>query len=47
MTAVLVIFRCRYPYSVLFSALFWFAQAIFRTSFYYHYMAQFDCYWRG
>ena len=46
MTAVLVISRCRYPYSVLFSALFWFAQAIFRTSFYHHFMVQFDGYWR-
>ena len=46
MTAVLVISRCRYPYSMLFFALFWLAQAIFRTSFYHHYMAQFDGYWR-
>ena len=46
MTAILVIFRCQYPYSVLFFALFWFAQAICRTSFYHHFMAQFHSYWR-
>ena len=46
MTAVLVIFRCQYPYSVLFSALFWFVQAICGTCFYHHFMVQFHCYWR-